>query len=65
MKETKAGLGAVLLTLVEFCQGAGISLRTCHTMTKRGVAPATVRIGRRRLVQKVTADAWFAAREAA
>jgi hypothetical protein len=53
-----------VLSLVAFCRQTRISLRTFHTLTKRGEAPATVRIGRRRLVRKKTADAWLLAHEA-
>jgi len=56
---------SAVLTLPEFCRLARISVRTFHTMTTQGIAPSTVRIGRRRLVRRATADAWLQEREAA
>ncbi len=52
------------LTIPEFCQRAGFSVRHFHRLTAIGEAPKTVRIGRRRLILEETARAWLRAREA-
>lgn len=64
MAETSDGAGMVH-TLTEFCKTAKISKRMFYTLVERGEAPATVRIGRQRLVRQETAVAWLQSREAA
>jgi excisionase family DNA binding protein len=63
--DASAGDGGAVMSLPEFCKRARISVRHFYALATRGEAPATVRLGRRRLVRKETGDAWLLAREAA
>jgi len=49
--------------LKRFCAEVGFSLRHFYDLEKRGEAPATVRIGRRRYVRRSTGEQWLAERE--
>ena len=57
--------GDLAMSIAAFCRSAGISKRTFYALMKRGEAPPTVRIGRRRLVRPATAAVWLQSREAA
>ena len=50
-------------TINEFCARVRISRRTFYTLLERGEAPPIIRIGRRRLIRRATAEAWLRARE--
>jgi len=49
--------------LKDFCQSAGISLRTYYSLKQAGDAPAVTKIGGRNVIRHVTADAWLEAHE--
>ena len=57
--------GEMALSLDAFCRAASISKRTFYSLDERGEAPPTVRIGRRRLVLRRSAETWLQLREAA
>ena len=52
-------------SIKKWCASVGISERTFYNLDKRGEAPPTVRIGRRRLVKHDTGERWLKAREIA
>ncbi len=52
-------------TVDEFCARIGISRRHFYELLRRGEAPATVTIGRRRLVRREAGEAWLKSREQA
>ena len=45
--------------LKDFCQAAGISLRTFYTLKDAGTAPAITRIGGRLVIRHPTAVEWL------
>lgn len=47
----------------EFCALIGISRRKFYGMLKNGEGPATMTVGRRRLVRAETAQEWLRERE--
>jgi len=50
-------------TIDGFCGFVGISRRGWYRMEKRGQAPPTIRVGRKRLIRRETADQWLKDRE--
>lgn len=53
----------IAYSIRQFCQTVGISVRTFHALQQRGEGPPVVRIGRRTLIRRTTADEWLDARE--
>ena len=51
--------------LKDFCQAAGISLRTYYALKQRGDAPAVTKIGGRNVIRHPTAEAWLERHEEA
>ncbi|MFM2045552.1 MAG: Helix-turn-helix domain [Pseudomonadota bacterium] len=47
-----------------FCARYGISRTLFYALLRTGEGPATVKIGRRRLIARQAAEAWFRALEA-
>lgn len=45
-------------TIEEICQSHGISRATFYNLMKRGEAPATMQVGKRRLVSVEAAAVW-------
>lgn len=45
-------------TIEEFCQSHAISRATFYNLLKRGEAPVTMQVGKRRLVSAEAASAW-------
>lgn len=51
-------MAAETYTIKEFCEAYGISRTTFYQMQREEVAPATLLIGRRRLISKAAAEQW-------
>lgn len=51
-------------TIPELCQMAGIGRNTLHKAWKEGWGPASIKIGRRRIIRKESGDKWLADLEA-
>jgi len=59
-----AQFAAVLaFTIPQFCQAHGISRALFYILQREGRAPASMKVGRRRLIARESAEAWRRAME--
>jgi predicted DNA-binding transcriptional regulator AlpA len=49
---------ALAFTVPEFCQAHGISRALYYILARDGRAPASMKVGRRRLIARESAEAW-------
>ena len=49
------------LSIAQFCLAYGISRAMFYNLDKLGTAPATINVGRRRLITNAAEDTWLAA----
>lgn len=62
-QQTASDTDRQTFSIAEFCKWAGITTRMFWRLDRRGEAPPTIRIGRRRFVHRETATTWLRARE--
>jgi hypothetical protein len=60
---TEAGMNAEAVSISTFCRENAISPATFYNLRKRGKAPRTLLVGRRRLVSREAAAEWRRAME--
>jgi predicted DNA-binding transcriptional regulator AlpA len=49
---------ALAFTVPEFCEAHGISRALYYILAREGRAPASMKVGRRRLIARESAEAW-------
>jgi len=65
METTILSFTPLAYRIKDFCQAAGISVRTFYTLKERGDAPAVTIIGGRNVIRHPTAVAWLERHEQA
>lgn len=53
-----SNLDLKLMSIPEFCKSYGISRSMFYILKKRGHAPRTIKLGKRRLVSQKSAESW-------